>query len=374
MVADEEEDVADWTYATGDVLTNKRWSKLMLAQFMQETWFLRLASKEDTAAILILDDLEKHAGDQITYGISELMTAPGVLDLNTLTGTEEAVLTFGDSLVIHELAHATLLKGPISNQRVLFDRRKTGRNRLADWYAARIDHSAANQAAGLITQTDTRFTGLQATTAVSGTNRHVWAGGVTDAASLTGGTHLFTIDLIDKAQLKAKALTSGIRPIKIGGRSMYVCVMHPTQATDLRTNTNVGQWFDIQKAAMTGGDIGDNPIFWQSLGMYRQALLHENARIPNAIANAGTIVANTKRALFFGAQGMTLAFGRASGQDQKFHWMEEMRDYGRQLGIAVSGVWGLKKVVMNSVDQGIIVIDSEGTDIDTLGDAATNAQ
>src|SRR6202035_3116691 len=115
---------------------------------------------------MYLDNLEKHAGDQVTYGLSNLLQGAGVTDLNTLTGNEEAIVTQYDALVIHELAHATLLVGPISNQRVLFNRRTPGRNRLADWYAARVDHSGANQLGSYTPQTDTRYTGLQATTTI----------------------------------------------------------------------------------------------------------------------------------------------------------------------------------------------------------------
>jgi hypothetical protein len=49
---------------------------------------------------------------------------------------------------------------------------------------------------------------------------------------------------------------------------------------DVRANTSAGQWFDIQKAAMMGGKVSDNPIFGESLGVYRNLLLIESTRIP----------------------------------------------------------------------------------------------
>ena len=362
--------MASWTYSHTDALTNSRWAKLMLAQFMQASIGLRFASKEDTSGVQILDDLQKHAGDNVTYGVSNLLQGAGVLNLNTLTGNEEAPITYGDTLYVNELAHAVLLVGPISTQRVLFDMRKTGRNRLGDWYAARADHGIFNQACSYTPQTDTRYTGLQATIA---TSRQILPSGISDAASLTSA-NTFDITLIDTAVNKAKSLTSGIRPVKVGGRSFYVWIGHNSQVTDMRKNSSTGQWLDIQKAAMTGGDIGDNPIFWESIGMYHGTLLHESPRITNAVANAGTAVANTKRAIFFGAQMCVMAFGRAQGESQKFLWLEELRDFGRQLGIGVSAVWGVKKVVFNSVDFGVAAIDTYGIDTDTLGAATTNAQ
>lgn len=348
----------------------------MLAQFMVDTLFFRFASPDDTSLMMILDDLQKHAGDNVTFGVSQLLQAPGVLDLNTLTGQEESPITYGDSLYVHELAHAILLVGPISDQRILFDRRKTGRNRLADWYAARTDHSAANQLGGYTPQTDVRFTGLQSP--IAATRQLIAqpaapAPPIVDAQNLTR-EQTFNITLIDEAELRAKSITNGIRPLKVGGRSFYVLFMHVSQATDMRVNTSVGQWLDLQKAAMTGGDVGDNPIWWEALGMYRRTLIHENSRVTNAVSNSGVAVRDTKRALFCGGQAAVLAFGRAQTQEQKFTWLEELRDFGRQIGIGVSAIWGMKKVVFNGRDFAVTVIDTWGVDIDVPGDPATLAQ
>jgi N4-gp56 family major capsid protein len=362
--------VAEWVYQSSDTLTNQRWAKLMLTQYMADVLFFRFASRDESSLVLIMDDLQKHAGDRVTFGISQLLQGPGVIDLNALTGSEETPITYGDTLYIHELAHAILLVGPISDQRILFDRRKTGRSRLSDWYAARTDHSGANQLAGYTPQTDTRFTGLQSTVA---TTRQVLPAGITDAANLTSA-NTFDITVIDTATNNAKAITSGIRAMRVGGRDFYIMFQHTAQATDMRKNTSLGQWLDIQKAAMTGGDIGDNPIFWMALGMYRQTLIHENIRVTNAVANAGTAVANTKRALHCGAQAAVLAFGRSHNDSNKFRWLEELRDFGRQIGIGVSAIWGLLKVNFNSTDFAVQALDTYGIDIDTLGATTTLAQ
>jgi N4-gp56 family major capsid protein len=362
--------VAEWTYQSTDPLTARVWAKLVLTQFAQWSFYLRISSKEDTSAVMVMDQLEKHAGDQIIFGESTLLTGAGVMGLNALTGSEEAPQTFSDALVINELCHATLLSGPISNQRVLFDRRKIGRNRLADWQAARCDHAGANQLGSYTPQTDPRYTGLQACLAVT---RQILPTGVTDAATLAS-TNSFQITFWDTAVRMAKSLTNGIRPVKVNGRDLYIGVMHPSQSTDMRQNTSTGQWLDIERAAMTGGDIGDNPIFWNSLGMYHGVLMHENSRVTNAVSNAGAAVANTKRAQFLGAQAAVLAFGRGQGESQKFRWLEELRDFGRQIGIGVSAIWGLVKVSFNAADFGVAAVDTYGLDIDPLGTAATNAQ
>lgn len=373
--------MAEWNYGTSDPLTVSRWAKEMFAQFMQETFFMRCASREDSACLYVLDNLSKGPGDNVTFGVTNLLQGEGVLDLQTLTGNEESPTTYGDSLFIHELAHAVLLSGPISIQRVLFDMRKIARNRLADWYAARADHAVANQVGSQVQIADTRYTGLQAAiapqpTAATNYSRQIIApfgGSYTDADSLTTSDTM-DIRLTDVAIQWAKSLTQGVRPMQIGGRKMYLQVMHPSQVTNMRTSTTTGQWLDIEKAAMTGGEIGQNPIFWESLGMYHLTLFHENARVPNAVTNAGAAKANTKRAIFMGAQSAVLAFGRYPGEKSRFRWLEELRDFGRQLGIGVSSIWGVKKVEFNSRDFGTIAIDTYATDVDTVGSLAQLAQ
>jgi N4-gp56 family major capsid protein len=93
--------------------------------------------------------------------------------------------------------------------------------------------------------------------------------------------------VIDKALEAAVTASPLIRPIKYQGENMYVCFLHPVQVTDLRTSTSTGQWLDIQKAAMTGGRVNDNPIFTGALGVYNNIVLHSAFRIPQAV-NAGT--------------------------------------------------------------------------------------
>ena len=69
--------MASWTYQSSDALSNSRWAKLMLAQYMIDTLFLRFASPDDSSLVMILDDLQKHAGDNVRYGISQLLSGAG---------------------------------------------------------------------------------------------------------------------------------------------------------------------------------------------------------------------------------------------------------------------------------------------------------
>jgi hypothetical protein len=84
---------------------------------------------------------------------------------------------------------------------------------------------------------------------------------------------------------------------------------------DLRTQTNTGDWLDIQKAAMSGGDIETNPIFSGALGVYNGVVMHEWTRLPNGI---GANSATTRRAVFCGAQAVSLAWGQGYSEAPKY--------------------------------------------------------
>ena len=209
--------------------------------------------------IQIKDETSKSAGDKITYGLRMQLTGAGVVGDGTLEGQEESLTTYSDSVTINQLRHAVRSAGRMSQQRVPFVVRDEALSGLRDWWTDRIDTSWLNQICGNTAQGDTRFTGLQATVAPD-TAHAKWAGSQASDASLST-TNTFTLALIDSAVEAARTSTPAIRPVVVDGRNFYCAFLHPYQVTDMRTSTSTGQWLDIQKAAMTGGEIDDNPIF-----------------------------------------------------------------------------------------------------------------
>jgi N4-gp56 family major capsid protein len=123
------------------------------------------------------------------------------------------------------------------------------------------------------------------------------------------------------------------------------------QVTDLRIQSAAaGSWYDIQKAAITGGQVTGNPIFTGALGMYNNVILHTAFRVPAVVATQTTVY----RSIFCGAQAAAIAYGRDQGAE-RFSWVEELFDYGNQLGVSAGTIWGLKKLQFNSQDFGTIV-------------------
>jgi N4-gp56 family major capsid protein len=163
------------------------------------------------------------------------------------------------------------------------------------------------------------------------------------------------LTFIDTAVEKAKLAKNALRPIRIGGKSYYAMFLHPYQVTSLRTNTSTGQWQDIQKSVIQGGNSEDNPIFTGALGVYNGVVLHESVRIPTSPNNS-----SVKRAVLCGAQAASIAFGRGYGKNT-FSWKEELFDYDNQLGVAAGAQAGMVKTRFDGSDYGTVVVPTWAT-------------
>jgi len=358
--------MANTNYGVNDPLAVKLWSKKLSVEALKETQAAKFMGTDSGSLIQIKDETQKSAGDKITYGLRMQLTGAGILGDGTLEGNEEALTTYSDSVLLNQLRHAVRSAGRMSQQRVPFDVRMEALSGLRDWWADRFDFAFFNQIAGNTVQTDTRYTGNNATIAPDGipsgataTSGHYYNVHLTgDDSSLTSADTL-VISVFDAAVERAKTLTPAIRPVRTQGKDFYVGFLHPYQVTAMRTNTNTGQWFDIQKAAETGGELEDNPIFTGALGVYNGVIMHSDYRVPVGCVST-TAYANTRRGVVCGAQAAMLAFGRDNGPE-RYTWVEELFDYENELGVSGGTIFGLKKTVFNSTDFSTVVVSSYAT-------------
>jgi N4-gp56 family major capsid protein len=359
--------MAATSYGVNNALAVKTWAKKLFVEALKATKASRFMGTTSSSLIQRRGEVSKGPGDRITIGLRMQLTGDGVAGDATLEGNEEALTTYSDTVYIDQLRHAVRSGGKMSEQRIPFEVREEAMSGLRDWWADRIDTAFFNQIAGASvsqthgntttsTTTDSRYTGSQSCTAPDA--NHLFSSSATHdnttEASLSATT-TFALNLadIDRAVAKAKTLTPAIRPLKVNGEDKFVLFIHPYATYQLRTVTATGQYQDIQKAAITGGQITNNPLYTGSLGEYNGTILHEDARVPVV----PSISANTsyRRAIFCGAQAASMAYGQ-NNTDGSMSWVEELFDYKNQLGVSAGMIWGLKKMVFNSADFGTIVI------------------
>jgi N4-gp56 family major capsid protein len=389
------------TFGTNDDLAVKVWAKKLFVESLKATQMDKFIGTGSDSVIQVRDELSKGAGDTLHYGLRMQLSGAGIAGDSTLEGQEESLVTYRDTITVNQLRHAVKVVGNMSQQRISFDLRAEAQAGLVDWWSQRLDTAFINQLAGNTNPTNTNsiYSGMNSvliptvTQASSGVSNYLAsdyavlpddltavgncssvdlaevelaADGPFDAASQA--KFAFNLRMLDKAVIKARTLPTPIRPIKLNGMDCYVAFLHPYQVYDLRRNTATGQWMDIQKAALQGGQITKNPLFTGAVGMYSGVVIHEDARVPYGIStdingahNTHLGSAGIARGIFCGAQSGCIAFGRAygySGSNIKFKWTEVLNDYENQLGVSSALVFGMKKTQFNSKDFGTIVMSS----------------
>ena len=356
--------MATTDYPVNHALAVKLFGRGIMQESIRETWIHRFLGTNKNSIVYLKNETSKSPGDKITYGLRMRLTGDGIQGDSTLEGNEEALVTYSDSLVINQLRHAVRSGGKMSEQRVPFSVRNEAKDALRDWYSERFDTAFFNQICGNTAQADTRFTGNNAVTAINASYKVMPDSKTLDESLSNTSVHKFTLGLVDAAKEKARTIhdtLSGapvIRPIKLGGNDYYVMFLHDFQVKDMRTTTDTGQFLDIQKAAMQGGEVSKNPIFTGALGVYNGVVLHEANRVTQGINSVtGAAQTSTRRAVLCGAQAACIAFGVDQGP-MRMDWREELFDYGNQLGVASGCIWGLKRAIFNSRDFASIVVST----------------
>lgn len=362
-------------YGVGDSLTAKRWAKILAAEALVATEIAPLIGESASSIIHLKTEPKKEKGDTVTFGLRMQLIGDGVTENQTLEGNEESLTTYADSLVLTELAHAVRVRGDntIDNQRILFDTRKESRAGLKDWYAKRVSIAAFLHLGGYtgaafthrgmtVDPTKTQYN-LGNTITAPTTNRKIFAAAGSGESNTTDegieSDDIFDLRMIDYAKELARTTSPVMRPVNIDGMEVYVAYLHPYQVTDLRTNTDTGQWMDFTKVAYTGRGK-DNPIFNGSIGMYNGVILRESEDVPPGVnSSTAASISTVRRAVFLGAQAAALGYGTDFNEGAgAYKWVEETFDYQRELGVSVQCLMGLSKTTFNSVDFSSITMSS----------------
>lgn len=353
-------------FAVGDPLAVQRWSMSLAIEAAKYQYFSKFIGTGNDALIMMLDELNKGAGEKITFALRMKLNNPGLEGDEVIEGhatAEEALSFFNDAVFIDQLRKSTKSKGKMTEQRVPYNLRAQGRDALAIWWAEEMDEELFVYLSGMrgteagFHQPDT-WTG-RAGNAFNAPNAEnlVFGGAATAKADMVVGD-TFTIGLVEKLVAKAETLDPMIQPFNVEGNKKHVLLMHTFQAYDLRTSATENDWLDIRKAT----DRGESAKMYQNaLGEYAGVILHKHRNVIRSDDfGVGTDV-YAARALFLGAQAGVIAFGQNSANG-RYNWHEEMDDRGNALAITAGSIFGISKCVFDSKDFGVIAVDTAAAD------------
>ena len=351
------------SFGVNDAYAVKLWSKYLAAAEREYLDLAPLMGEGQNSIIQVKKETKKGAGDKVTCGLRVRLTGEGISESETAEGNGESLSIYSDSLVINELGHVAAAKSEntIDQQRVPFNLRSECKDALGEWWADRKSASFFNQVCGYTPQTNTKYTGMNAVSAPAGTGRKLVAGAGNSNDEDLSSSDGFTLDLIDQAVEMAKVGDNMVRPINIGGQKKYVMYLHPYQVTSLRTNSASGQWQDIQKAAIQGGQTTKNPIFSGALGEHNGVILRTSQDVTQGVnSSSSAAITTVRRAVLLGAQAAAMGFGQNNSGVNKYRWNEELLDHKRKLEVSAWSIFGIKKCVYNGADFGTVVVSTYG--------------
>ncbi|MBX4336459.1 N4-gp56 family major capsid protein [Bartonella raoultii] len=329
------------------------WSKLLNQEVSKAIPIAPLIGTDSNSIIQLKDETNKASGDAVNFNLRMQLFGDGVSEGQTLEGNEEALQFFNDRVAINELVHAVRVKneGTIDQQRILHDLRTEAKNGLVDWYADRLSMMFFLQACGYDAK-ELHFEGRTITlkpvhygfnTPTAPTSKRILRPNNKTKDEDITSKETFDLTLIDQAVERAKLANPKIRPVRVDGENVYVLYLHPKQVTQLRTNTDAGQWLDITKAIYSGNRI-KNPIYDGSLGMYNGVVLREAEHVTEGVQTISykNSIPIVRRAVLLGAQSAVIAFGKDRGAT-RYKLVEELFDYEREFGVAAKTIIGMKK-------------------------------
>jgi N4-gp56 family major capsid protein len=309
-----------------------------------------------------MDELESDAGDEVTYDLLMPMNMEPVVGDETLDGKEQPLKYYTDKMRIDQVRGGVDLGSRMTRKRTLRNIRSDAKRVSTDWWKRLYDElffiylsGSRGTQTGYIWPTNSAFFNVNTLTAPDSV--HMMYGGAATSKATLAATDGFDLRLIDKAVAKAETMGGdgsddiSMIPCVVDGEERFVELMHTFQFDAMKSNTNTGQWLDIQKAA-AAAQGQKNPIFIGAEGMYANTVIHKHRNVVGFSDYGAGANLPARRALFMGAQAAAIAFG-SPGTGLRFDWTEESKDHGNSVKIGTNSIFGVKKVTYKSKDGSI---------------------
>lgn len=362
--------MAQTTFGVNDALAVKLWARRLEYDVIYRTDISALIGTSPNSIIHLKTETQKESGDRVTFPLMKKLTGDGFTEGEVAEGNGESLSLYSDNVLINELGHVVDIPNngrSIDAQRVPVNLRDAAKTGLRGWKAERMSTVFFNHVCGYTPETRAKFTANNAITAPS---RKIVVDSTGPAVNSNdediASADVFDLSYVDYARELAETGASPIRPVNIegvgGGRDIsggkYVMYLHPYQVTDLRTNTDTGQWLDIQKTALSAKDDSKNPIYTDALGEYNNVILKKANHVTNGVnSSTGAAITTVRRAVLLGAQAAVIGFGKGNGPST-YAWNEELIDHKRRLEVSIMCQYGIKKTRFDNEDFGVVTVSS----------------
>ena len=356
----------------GDARAVKRYGAALVHETSQSAFTMRnLTSTDGTLPGFRITDLESQAGDQVTVDIYHRLTGTGQYGDVNLVGTEEKLTSDTMTMLINQVSDGVNAGSVMSRKRTIHNHREIAMMKLREWWGRWYDEQFFVTAAGVRgSQTGdwllpTSFTGYAGNTIADTTTAKTICPHGAATIGAIDSTDTFDMEELENIQYQLSQMVNPPKPCLIDGEEVYILVLHPYSAWQLRKATGAGDWSQIKKY----GQEGQSDIWKRSLGRFGNILMFSHSKIPVTLDGASSVAVN--RNLLLGRQSVAICHGSATqagkGQGQQFDWHEETQNRGRELVIQTFAILGHKKVVLkmgenaaSASEYGVVTIPAYG--------------
>ena len=335
--------MTDTTAATGLVV--QQWEDKFFSEYLHDGGFKSLMGTGENAVIQVKEDLTKKEGDSITIALVNRLNNAAVTGTSTLEGNEEDLVSRSMRIYVDKRRNAVRVP-EMSEQKSAISLRNAARPTLLDW-AMEDTRDLIITALGSLN--GTAFTSRTAAIAdawlVDNADRVYFGAGVgaftdlsSDLALLDTTADLFNSTALDGMILKAKTCSPKIRPMRDpgNGKRYYVAFANPYAFKNLRDS------LDTEVLASTVVQMEASKLFEGGDIMWNGCIVKETDNIP-IYANIGASATTEVTPVYLcGAQALAVAYAK------RWKTVTEVFDYGDKHGVAVDGIYGVRKVLFGT--------------------------
>ena len=335
--------MTDTTPATGLVV--QQWEDKFFSEYLHDGGFKPLMGTNENAVIQVKEDLTKKSGDSITIALVNRLTNAAVTGTSTLEGNEEDMASRSMRIYVDKRRNAVRI-AEMSEQKSAIPLRNAARATLLDW-AMEDTRDLIIEALGSVNGTKfvDRTAAIGDAWLVDNLDRVYFGAGVgsgtdlsADLAQLDTTNDIFNTAALDGMILKAKTCNPKIRPMRDGGngKRYYVAFANPHAFKNLRDS------IDTEVLANTVVEMQASKLFEGGDIMWNGCIVKETDNIPiyENLGNGGTV--EVTPVYLCGAQALAVAYAK------RWKTVTEEFDYGDKYGVAVDGIYGVRKIIFGS--------------------------
>lgn len=352
--------MAETQLQTSHAITTEQFNDMAFREYVDKLVLKPYMGTSSESVIHVNEDLTKAPGDAITFNLAAQLDGEGVQGEADMEGNEEALVFYGQRIVLEEYKNAVRLAGSLTEQRSPFDIKMEAKPNLTTWLAQKTEgkmfeamasinntaYGAASESAkdSYLASNRDRFL-FGATTANNSANDHSACLSQIDASA-----DILTTAQISLAKRMAQLADPKVRPIRLeNGEEIYLFVAHPLACRDLK---NSDAWKNAQQYARLRGD--SNPLFTGALGMWDGVVVIESPKCL-LLDNVGDSSIDVSAGFLLGAQALLYGQG-GYGSKGRTVMTEKLFDYDSKWGCQIKTMFGHGKAIFNSKQHGVVTV------------------